>query len=559
MGNSAPPQMTRTEGAETGLELWTGEPGGPDLVEDYVRGSDRLAPFFAGFPYDPDALRRKAAAVHARLAPDQRSRLSGALHATSPGAARKLEAVLAGRGLAVTTGQQTGLFGGPLYTIYKVLTAVRFAESLESLLGEPILPVFWMAADDHDWAEVNHTFAVDASNRLHRVGLEDPDDAVPVSMSERVLGTGVGPVVEEFAALLQTGPHAAPLEQMLRRSYRPDATMAGAFCALLEDLLADFDVMILDPGHAAVKEAAAPLLERELEQATAHAASLRAQSDRLVKAGYHEQVTISPDAANVFLHDEQGRDRLARENGMWMLRRTRREIEPAELRQLLARDPTRFSPNVLLRPVVESALVPTVAYVGGPGEISYFAQIGCLFREHGVEPPLVVPRKAVTIVERKVRRVLDKFGLDPATLRRPFHEVTTEIIRAELPDAITEPLRHLREAIESNFEMLAAGAASIDPTLRKWVTGNRNSALGQTNAMEKKITSHLKKRSEIEIEQLGKAAVNLHPDGSPQERMLNALPLLARYGPGLLRDIASAITLNLDRTATQWTGVKCGS
>ena len=557
MSSPATTLAPRQTGVETGIELRIGSLTGSDLVRDYHAGADALAPFFAGFPFDPDAYRRKAAAVHARLAPADRARVAAALRPTNAAVGVKLERVLAGDGFAVTTGQQAGLFGGPLYTLYKILSAVRLAHAVEAILGVPVVPLFWIAADDHDFAEVDHAFVIDGSNALRRVTLEAPPDAPPVPMSERVSGDAITAALDAFVANLPQSEFAAPLAELLRSTWTPAATMAGAFGDMLAGLLADIDVVLIDASHADLKSAAAPLLLRELEHAASHTAKLRERTDALIARGYHEQVTIATEAANVFYHDVSGRDRLTREDGGWMLRRSKRSISDAELHALVRREPERFSPNVLLRPVVESALVPTLAYVGGPAEISYFAQIGCLFELHGIEPPLVAPRASVTIVEPRVRRVLDKFGLEPSDLMRPFHEVSTQVIHDELPHEVLDPIARLRSAITEHYDRLIEGAATVDPTLRGWVTSVRNQSLGQVDSAEKKITSHLKKRSEIELDQLRKAALSLYPDGAPQERVLNALPLIARYGPGLLRDLLAAASPRLDRPRPAWRGVVC--
>jgi bacillithiol biosynthesis cysteine-adding enzyme BshC len=483
--------------------------------------------------------------------------VAGALRPTSAAAREKLRRVLAGEGFAVTTGQQAGLFGGPLYTLYKILSAVRLASAVENVLGAPVVPMFWIAADDHDFAEVDHTFMIDSGNALARITLASPPDAPPVPMSERVTGEGITHALDAFIAGLPASEFAAPLIELLRRVWTPSASVARAFGDQLAGMLADMDVVLVDPSHPDLKAAAAPLLLHELEHTGAHAALLRERSDALVGLGYHEQVTIAVEAANVFYHDASGRDRLTREDGGWMLRRSKRMMSDAEIHAAVRAEPARFSPNVLLRPVVESALLPTVAYVGGPAEISYFAQIGCLFHAHRVEAPLAVPRGSITIVEPRVRKVLDKFGLEPHELMRPFHEVATQIIHDELAREVLDPIARLRSAIAQQYAALADGASAIDPTLRGWVTGVRNQALGQLESAEKKITSHLKKRSEIELEQLRKATVSLYPAGVLQERMLNGLPMIARYGPGLFRDLVAAMEIRLDRPLPGWRGVDC--
>ncbi|MGH7506481.1 MAG: bacillithiol biosynthesis protein BshC, partial [Longimicrobiales bacterium] len=167
--------------AVAGLEIVV-EPLASELVRDLLAGADRLAPFYAGHPHDPAAYRRKADAVAARLGPESRQAVAEAVQPTSAAAASKWERIVRGEGVVVTTGQQAGLFGGPLYTVHKVLTAVRLAETLEAELQLPVAPLFWVASDDHDWAEVDHTAVIDARNELRRVTVEAAPDSPPIPM-----------------------------------------------------------------------------------------------------------------------------------------------------------------------------------------------------------------------------------------------------------------------------------------------------------------------------------------------------------------------------------------
>ncbi len=556
----APPARSRRDvvhGARTGVELHVASVRGTDLVRDVLRGHEALATFYAGHPFDPDAYRRKADQVRARLPGAARARLAAALQATSPAADQRLSRILDGDGFFVTTGQQTGLFGGPLYTIYKLLTAVRLASALEDTLGVPCLAVFWMASDDHDWLEASQTAVVDAEHELRRIALHNDPEAPPLPMSATRLGDAVLEAVEALEAALPASAFSPGLTGIVRNAYRPGQTMAEAFADLLRGLLGTVDVALLDPASAALKQAARPILATELARASQHARLLVQETARLQEAGYHAQVAVAEDVSNVFFHDESGRDRLVRSGDGWLLRRSRRTLTDAHLTDLLETRPERFSPNVLLRPVVESALLPTLAYVGGPAEIAYFAQIGCLFHVHGVEPPVVFPRFGVTIVEAKIRRLLDKFELGPEDVAQPFHELVTRVLRDELPAGVVEPLGRLRTLLTEEYDRVASAAGQIDPTLHGWIVRNRNAALARVTDTEKKILSHLRKRAAIETGQLRRAATHLYPDGAPQERVLNILPLLGRYGGDLLHDVADAMHVVLDRPAPGWRGVRC--
>jgi bacillithiol biosynthesis cysteine-adding enzyme BshC len=530
--------------------------GGGRLVQDYLAGAPALAPFFTGHFGDIAAYRRKAADVDARFDPAAGTALAGALRPLGD-AAGHLHDVLAGNGYFVTTGQQPALFGGPLYCLYKALAAIRLAAALEHVLRRPVLALFWIGADDHDWEEANHAVTIDAQNYARRVTVSSEAEAVPLPLSERRWGPDVTRAVAEFSELLPRTEFSDDVSAHLQRAYSPDATVADSFAATLELLLRDERIALISSAAPELRRAAAPVLRASIERAADHAAVLARQTERLLAAGYHTQVTVAPDASNVMVLDENGRDRLVRGDGGWLTRREKRPLSEAELLARLDETPDRFSANVLLRPVVENATLPTIAYVAGPGEISYYAQIGCLFTAYGMLPPVVVPRPSITIIEGKVRKVLDKLALEPDVFARPFHELVTTVIRQEIPDDVAAALRTLRGALQDGYETLTEAASRIDPTLAGPLTAARNNSLGHLNDVEKKITGHLRQRNDILVEQLRKAAANLYPEGAAQERMLNPLPYLARYGPDLVRALAAAMDLE-PHALVSWPGPECG-
>jgi bacillithiol biosynthesis cysteine-adding enzyme BshC len=258
-------------------------------------------------------------------------------------------------------------------------------------------------------------------------------------------------------------------------------------------------------------------------------------------AGYEVQVPILPGASNVFHEDgEHGRERLVREDGAWVLRASKRRLADDELAALLDREPERFSANVVLRPVVESAVFPTLAYVAGPGEVRYLAQTGGLFAAHGVGMPLVYPRLSVTLVEAKVRKVLDKFGLDVDAFARPVHELVAEAVREDVPESVEGAVAKVKQSLGEGYQALFEAAREVDPTLKGPIFHARNEGFKALSEVEKKIRHHVKLKQETELEQLEKAAVNLAPGGAPQERVLNVHQYVARYGAELLAALLAA-------------------
>ncbi|CAN5849109.1 bacillithiol biosynthesis cysteine-adding enzyme BshC [soil metagenome] len=529
------------------LDVLGGPPdGGGPLVRDYLSGAPGLAPFYAGHPRDPASYRRKAAEVEDRLDAAARAHAAPAIEPLGDADGR-LGRILAGDGFFITSGQQPALFGGPLYTLYKALATMRLAETLEPLLGRPVLGLFWIGADDHDWDEANHASVLDADAYVRRLVVRQDAGAPPLPLSHREWGADVSRVVAEFEALLEGAPFSAEVVEHVRRAYTPNATVAGSFTDTLRFLLRDRRIALIDSAHPALRRAAAPVLRREIEGSAEHAELLTRQTEKLVAGGYPAQVAVSDDASNVMFLDEGGRDRLVRDARGWHTRREKRALAEADLLARLDAEPERFSPNVLLRPVVESSVLPTIAYVAGPGELRYFAQIGPLFEAHGVMPPVVVPRPSVTIVDARSRRLLGRLRLEPSDFRAPWHELVSTVIRRELPGKATDALRRIREGLHADYAALMDAVEAVDPTLRGPLAGSRNRSLMRANDAEKRIIRHLKRRNEVLLEQLRKSASSLQPVGKPQERVFGALPLVARYGRAVVGVIESAIDMDTGR------------
>lgn len=537
-------------------ELRVNRMSGSALIRDYITGAPALSRFYPGSPFDIEAYRRVADEVRRCFREDNRRAMADAITSTTEDARARLDAIAAGDGFFVSTGQQAGLFSGPIFTIYKTLTTVRLAQELEARLGVPVAPLFWIAADDHDFAEVNHTFAIGNDGELHRLEIGGTGETQH-SMNLQPLDDSATAMIEQLAGLLPQSEFTDEVLGWVRDAYVPGFSVAAAFQQLLERMFARYDILITSSAHPVVKSLAAPVILRELETSEQHERAIRAQTDRLIAAGYHEQVTVRAGAANVLYEDEAGRDRLTREGDHWALARSKRRFSTSEIRDQLALQPERFSPNVLLRPVVASEVFPTLAYVGGPAEVSYFGQIGCLFAAHGVTMPLVVPRASMDVVEYKVQKVLDKFHLGVDDVRQPFDQLTSQVMRDELPEDVTATVAGLRDQIAECYGKLVDATQSIDPTLKSPVENARNSSQKTLADIEKKIVSHLKKKNEVGVEQLKKASLNLYPNGEPQERVINALTYLARYGTEFMDAVLRKIETPLDSAASDWSGVQC--
>lgn len=530
---------------------------GNRLVEDYVRGEAGLAPFFAGHPFDARAYHRKADEVRGRFGADALADMAKAVRPLGEEASGKLDRIAAGDGFFVTTGQQPGLFGGPMYTVHKTLSAIALARRLENLLEVPVLPLFWVASDDHDWAEASRTSVLDTDNTLRTVSLGEAPDP-PRSMGRTPLAGAAETALDELAEALPSSEFTPAIMDRLRAAYGR-GTVADAFTATMEAMFQGLPLAVVDAQDTAVRRLGEPILRRELEAAEAHEGALRRQTERLGASGYGAQVPILPGATNVFHEDdEHGRERVLREDGSWVLRASKRVLSDTDLWSLFEDTPERFSANVVLRPVVETAVFPTLAYVAGPGEVRYLAQTGCLFAAHEVGMPMVYPRLGVTLVEGKVRKVLDKFGLEEGDLvGRPVHEVIAGVVHDDVPEPVQAALADLRQAVQERYQAVYEAAEAVDPTLKGPIFGARNEGFKAISEVEKKIRQHVKLKEETELEQIEKAAANLAPQGKPQERVLNVHQYLSRYGDGLIPAILERMEVGLDDGRERWAGVEC--
>lgn len=470
-----------------------------------------------------------------------RDPLRPAFLAEGPAAAR-LEQLLRGEALCVTTGQQPGLFLGPLYTVYKALSAVAYAEHLEQELRRPVVPVFWVAGDDHDFLESAQTFALSAAGDVERLALpERAADAPLTPMYREPLGPAVLDLLAAFWATQPETEFRPAVEAWLARHYAPDRTVADAFAGAVGELLGGLGVVVFRPTHPSAKAAMAP----HLLEALAHAASLDARladaAAALTGDGRPAPVPVGEGASLVMLEGAAGRDRLLVENGAFHLRRSGERFTLAELALVAERNPERLSPNVLLRPVIEAALLPTVAYVGGPGELAYLPQAAPVYHALGAVPQLAVPRWSGVVLETRTRKVLDRYGITIDDLRAPEGQLEQRLVRGELPPEAVEAIGNLRRTVEREYDVLREAAVAVDPTLRKPVESTRNAALAGVRDVEKRLLSHLKQRNETLVQQLARTRAALFPLAKPQERMLGIPPFLTRYGEDFLTTAAGAV------------------
>jgi bacillithiol biosynthesis cysteine-adding enzyme BshC len=444
--------------------------------------------------------------------------------------------------LVVTTGQQPGLFTGPSYAVTKALSARALAQELERRWQRPVVPIYWVPGDDHDLHEVAGVSWLNSEGGLVTATLPPRAADAPLTpLWRQPLGEAVLPLLDAFEQSFSTVPISRSAVAWLRRHYRPDATVAGAYGSALAELLAPFGILCLDSTHQAVKRAAAPVLLRALEQAASLDRAVTTRAALLAREGRDAGVPVGDGASLVFLEGPLGRDRLVLDGRGFQARRGRTPLTLAELHRVAQAEPTRLSGNVLLRPVLESALLPTVAYIAGPGELRYLELTPPVYETLEITRQPPVPRWSGLLIEPRVTRVLQKYGTTVAELLAEGSALEARIARQAFPEGTEAAFAALRDAIERSYEPVIRAAAGVDPTLERPAASARAQALHGLAELEKKLAQHARKRESIELAQVARARASVRPEGRPQERVLSMAGFLARHGPELLGAVASHI------------------
>jgi len=500
------------------------------LFNDFQYHFDRVAPFYAYNPHDPESY---AGAAKALDYPDERrAALVDALRVRNP-QSKSLDLLARPGTVAVVTGQQVGFLSGPAYTIYKALTAVRLAERL-SEQGIPAVPIFWLATEDHDLAEVSQSFVFGADRRPVEVSAngtvasDRPVGAIPIA----------DPPLDRLRDAFAGFPYGAEVLEMVRESYRPGATFGSAFHALLERLLAGRGLLFVDPLHDAVHHMAAPLLREVVRQDEDLHRKLLDRNRELEAAGYHAQVHVEPKTSLVFLLENNRRITLRRQNGEYVSKD--RRYSAAELLERIE----HLSPNALLRPVMQDYVLPTVAYVGGPSELAYMAQSQVLYHDVLGRMPVMLSRGGFTLLDAHAAKLMDRYDL---TLPDIFHGeelVRDRIAQKLVPPALIREFGEIERATAESLARLRDDLVSFDSTLAAAADKSRAKILYQLSKIERKTARETLKKNQRAAEEAGYLSGLIFPEKHLQERLYSILPFVAEHGLGLMDTLCEQISLD---------------
>ncbi len=439
---------------------------------------------------------------------------------------------------AVVTGQQVGLFGGPMFALYKALTAVKLAEEATAA-GVDAVPIFWLATSDHDLAEVNHV-SFPGPDGLPRT-LTTSSHGVPgAPVSEVRLGDEIVAVVEEAVSLLGDSQPA----QWLRECYRPGETLGTAFARFFARLFASWGVILLDASDAELHRVAAPIYQAAVERAEELDAALLSRGQALERAGYHQQVKVTASSVLLFAVRAGARTAIHRRDGsneaaefVIGSEAEAEKLSSAELLDRVAASPEEFSPNVLLRPVVQDYLLPTLAYTGGAAEAAYFAQAGAVYEKLLGRVTPIVPRFSATLVEPKLQRWLRQYDIVVQEAFQGPEALRQKLASRTLPAGLQEAFERANKSVDESFAGLKEALAKLDPTLVEASQTGASKVRYQLDRLRERAMAAELRRSEVVSRHAEALSQALYPQNALQERGVAGIYFVARHGTELLQSL----------------------
>jgi bacillithiol biosynthesis cysteine-adding enzyme BshC len=513
------------------------------LFLDYLYHFDRVSGFYKGPPYDLSSYKTVAAQLPSFESKREevcaillrQNKAFGCSEATFGNLQRLSQA----GSFAVVTGQQVGLFGGPAFTIFKVLTTIRLANYLAEQ-GVPVVPIFWLATEDHDLAEVAEVATLDDEYNL--ISLADQGDSPgprPPVGNVRLTGESTQ-ALARLEACLPSGPPRDALVQDLRETYTPGAAWVEAFGRFMARLLSPWGVILLNPLDPAVHQLSAEVYLQALERAPELRAKLLERSRLLSRSGYHAQVKVTEDSTLVFVTREGNRLPIHQRDGDYIVEGTQK-TRLEELRRELAADPIAFSPNVLFRPLVQDTLLPTIAYIAGPSELAYLGQAQVLYEAFGRPQPVFFPRAAFTLVDHRIEKLLDKYQLSVEDVWLGEEHLSGKIAAVGLAEGWSERFAQAQQDMTNLLARLRADIERLDPTLLEALQHAQEKIHYQMDRLQGKVNRAGLARSEL-LQRHGQALTRfLMPQKDLQERRVGGAYFLGRAGYELLPRLLSQI------------------
>ncbi|MCS7012020.1 MAG: bacillithiol biosynthesis cysteine-adding enzyme BshC [Chloroherpetonaceae bacterium] len=453
--------------------------------------------------------------------------------------------------VAVVTGQQVGMLTGNLYTIYKTLSAIAFARQMQQTFPDyEFIPVFWLEGEDHDYAEVCK-LSIFSDNRLHTFSYQEAHLPERYMTGRIVLSSEIAHFITEVLTMLPSSEFKAEIADLVRTTYREGETLLSAFAKLMHLLFKDDGLVFISSDDNDYKRLCKSLFVKELLTAPQSSANVIAQSALLEEHSYEVQAKAKP--VNLYFVDNSQRWRIEpQQKEQYLLQPLRYAISRSELLELAEESPERFSPNVILRPLVQDTVLPTFAYIAGPAEVAYFAQLKPNYAFFGLEMPLIVPRHSLSLVEPKIKKVFNKIRdlteisqLDVSEIYKRFFEDPTHLFQQAIDSLeavrVEELFARADKDVGQALQNLMVGLSAIDPTLKDALETARGKILYQLGHLKEKAYRAERQKHQDLLAQFSKCETHLLPNRILQERVVNVFYYLCKFGTAALSLIRKAV------------------
>ena len=514
------------------------------LASDYAFDFQKVAPFFAGDPATPAAWADTIARSQGfARQPAETARVIAAQQAArnAPAAARASAALLADPATRVViTGQQAGVFGGPLFTLLKAITTMKLAAQVSREHRVPVVPVFWIDAEDHDWPEVSGCTVLDSELVPATVRLADLPGSGSQPIARLTLDDTVPSALDQLEAALPDTEFKTEILAALRSAYAPGRGMATSFGVWMEHVLGPHGLVVYDSSDPAAKVLARDVFVKEVSQPGLTARIAAKAGEALVAKGYHAQATLADGTVSVFhLNAERAAVKIDGDK----VEIGEHTITHAQLIDEASQHPERFSPNVLLRPLVQDTVFPTICYVAGPNELAYLGQLKDVYAHFGIPMPLLYQRGSATLADSATLRFLSKYDLPITALRAQDESALNQLLESQLPPTVEQALTSVATLINERMAAVGAAVPQIDPTLEGAVKSTLGKLQHEVHTLHNKVIQAAKRKDDTLRRQFQRAQALTFPQGHPQEREVGFVWFLNRYGPALVDRLMDELPL----------------
>lgn len=524
-------------------------PGYTTLYNDYLAANRKLCRFYNGHHRNPNDFHRITEKVvehdYNRLKLVEVLRRTNTFYGLTPAIEANLELLKHEKTVTVITGQQAGIFTGPIYTILKAITTLKAASALGKMLKVPVVPLFWMESSDHDLAAVNHIYFPGPLGSIkYTYGKTDNP------RQRSVGGIKFGGDFQDFSLKIKETFHNndyyEAVTRLMDETYHPGATFGAAFGKMMARLFSRWGLIIVDAENKELKRLAAPIIIRKLEEKGRMNQLLQEQSQELEREDYERQIQVRSELLNVFILKENNRIPLNLLGEVLGNGDEKEMLADQELVKVAFEHPEWFSPKVAFRPIVQDFLFPTVAYIGGPAELAYFAQLKKVYEFFEIQMPIIWPSASATIVDAKTQRHLQRAAVQPEDVFRNSDEVLREIIEKYAVIAPDDYFDEAEKKLEEVIGWLGREMSIIDPSLPRQFNTPYNKIRYQLNNMKKRTFARLKEKNQGMVESWRKAQIQLHPNNKLQERVYNIVYFLANYGFWLMDYLMDNLDIEVD-------------